>query len=824
MFQQHRLAFRARALRLLPAFCCRIPHLAHRLLAAALLMPALPAAAATTVAGPAYADSLRNFSYEQGLPQASVNALLQSHDGYLWVGTFGGLARFDGRRFRIFHADLSVGDRSRQAMTGPASERIVKLLEDRERRLWVATQDAGISLYQDGRFHRLASVCGGDCQILSLHAGNDGAVWVLTPDDLYHVDVATLAARRLSLHGKAFARLSRTDDGSIWLAGASGLARVRADTGGVESVALPGDDHWLTEMVANGADLWLFSSQGRLYRYLPARDALQPVRSDLPDTTQLVSADNGRNYVSDRSLGIRLLDDAGNDTPLTGSRAVHALVVQNDNAGNTWLGTPTEGMWRLRPSRIGLMSIVADGMNRPGRAITGDGDAGLWFGMGCGGLHHWNRDGGMHPLALKQTLGDECINSLLLDQRGELWIAATSQLGKLSQGKLRKMLAWPRAELVNIWQSRDGSYWLSDVTATWQLQVDGDGNVTGRRAIAALDGMNIATISDSRRGGIWLVGNRGAYRLLDGKVVESWAGDHGDTRLRQLRSLFEDDDGSLWIGSYGGGLLHIKDGKVRRFDESSGMFDNTVSCLLPDDQGRLWLAGNRGLTVLRNRHAIDASQGPDLLALAADDGLNPPEVNGGSVSTCYRDARGRLWISLMQGVAMIDPARFENLPSKAPGAYIEQLRIDGSNIDPAAPVVLGPKAANLEIAYAGIELAHPELLRYRYRIDKTGDDWIETGSNRTLLLANPPWGRFRFEVQASVLGGPWSPTVAVEFHHPLPWYRYQSVWLLASLAALLALLRMTRNQHQPDEYLHLLEEVRLAEAERPVTPPTASGS
>ncbi|MFT3755090.1 MAG: two-component regulator propeller domain-containing protein [Pseudoxanthomonas sp.] len=794
------------------------------MLAAVLLLAAGSVVAETTVATPAHVDSLRNFSYEQGLPQVSVNALLQSHDGYLWIGTFGGLARFDGSHFRIFHADLSTGSPSRQAMVGPASERIIRLLEDRQRRLWVATQDAGISLYQEGRFRQLTTVCDGICQILGLVAGNDGAVWVLTPDDLYRVDATTLAARRLSLHGKAFSRISQTRDGGIWLAGPSGLARVRADASDMDRIGLPGGDIWFTEMVATGADLWLFGSQGHLYRYLPASAELRLLRSDLPNTSQLVSANNGRNYISDRTLGIRLLDNAGNETPLTGNQVVHALVVQENDAGNTWLGTPTEGLWRLRPSRIGLMSAAANGMNRPGRAIADDGDGGLWFGMGCGGLHHWNRDGGVQPLTLKQTLGDECINSLLLDQRGELWVATTSQLGKLSQGRLRNMLVWPRAELVNIWQSRDGSYWLSDVTATWRLQVDGNGNITGRQAIAALEGMNIASISDSRHGGIWFVGNRGAWRLQDGKVVESWAGDHGDTHLRQLRSLFEDDDGSLWIGSYGGGLLHIKDGKVRRFDESSGLFDNTASCILPDDQGRLWLAGNRGLTVLRNRHAIDASAGPELLTLAANDGLNPPEVNGGSVSTCHRDAQGRLWISLVQGFAMIDPARFEDLPPKVPSAYIEQIRINGNDIEPAAPIKLGPKAANLEIAYAGIELAHPELLRYRYRVDKSGSDWIETGRNRTLLLPNPPWGRFRFEVQAGVLGGPWSPTVAVDFHRRLPWYRYQSIWLLASLAALLVLLRMTRDRHQPDEYQHLLEEVRLAETERPLKPPTASGS
>src|SRR5690606_6046323 len=116
------------------------------------------------------------------------------------------------------------------------------------------------------------------------------------------------------------------------------------------------------------------------------------------------------------------------------------------------------------------------------------------------------------------------------------------------------------------------------------------------------------------------------------------------------RALHEDKAGDvLWVGTYGGGLNRIQDGEVRRYTSGNGLLDDTVSCILPDEQGRLWLGGNLGVTLLP---APDqAAEGIESVGFAANDGLVPPEINGGDASSCHRDAKGRLWFSLVAGFA-----------------------------------------------------------------------------------------------------------------------------------------------------------------------------
>ncbi|MFT3761268.1 MAG: two-component regulator propeller domain-containing protein [Pseudoxanthomonas sp.] len=799
---------------MLRALYRRFPHLIRRLPVAAMLAATFPAAAApaTTAVAPVYIDSLRNYGFEQGLPQASANTLLQGNDGYLWIGTFGGLVRFDGKQFKTFHADLGDSASPQQAMAGPASERILKLLEDRDHRMWIATEDAGLNLYRDGQFHALTSICGGGCSIGDLASSDGKIIWAMGSDAIYRIDAGDLGHERLDLQGRSLSFVDVLADGSVYASGLSGLARIGA--AGIEPIALPTDDTRFIQMSVIGEGLWLFSERGNLYRYAPVTGELQRVRTGLPYDTHLVIAGDGRGYISDSVAGTRILADSGEETPLIADQPVHAVAIREDDAGNLWIGTPTQGLWRLRRSRVGLMASPAVKMDQPARAVVGDGRGGLWFGIGCDGLRHWNVDGGMQTLMLKPALRDECVSSLLLDRRGDLWISTGAQLGKLVQGGVQWQADWPQTALANVWQSRDGNYWVYTSAGTYRLDVGADGNVRGRTLIAALQGMHITYMADARRGGTWFVGSHGAYRLQGGRIVEQWDASRNGVHARQIRALFEDDDGGLWIGTYGAGLIRVKDGVMRQFDESSGLFDNTVSCILPDDRGRLWLAGNRGLTVLGNPGTIDRDGRPEIALLASGDGLIPPEVNGGVVSACHRDERGRLWISLIQGFAMVDPARFNDLTPHVPVVHIERIRVNGNDVALAAPIVLGTKAANMEIGFSGIEMAHPELLRYRYRVSATGGNWTETGDNDTLLIPTLPWGRFSFEVQASVLGGAWSPSATVEFDHPRPWYRYQSAWLLASIVALLGLLWLTRDEGRSGDYARILEEVRRAEAER----------
>lgn len=756
-------------------------------------------------AAPVYLDSHRSYGIEEGLPQASVNALLQGRDGYLWIGTYGGLVRFDGDSFRTFHAGPG----------GLPSSRIQSLHEDGHGRLWIGTHGDGIALYESGRFRAL-DVCGGNCQVNAIRPSADArTLWAVGPQGVFEIDPDSLQSRVRDSSFDAYGSIAPMPDGKVFAAGPAGLARIDADS--LAAIPLPAGSGQVRAMEGRGRYLWLVTGDWRLYRHDTRAGDWSLVRASVPPHTRLTISNDGRLLMSDWPAGDTwLLHDDGSSAPLAGiPPGVHARQAHVDHEGNLWIGTDTQGLWRIRPSRIGLMQSPDVQMDGPGYSVVEDGEGGMWFAMACGGLRHWSHDGIVRSVPLESTLGNNCVRSLAMDDQGRLWIGTwQGTLGRLAEGKLTLARTWSHGDGVNVWHNpEDGSHWVGTLRDTWRLHVDAAGEIVDARPVPALDGMVISFMTPARRGGTWFVGDHGAYRLVDGRIVEQWLQDDGAGRF--LRWLYEDPDGrTLWIGSYGGGLVRIRDGEVQRYDTSSGLFDDAVSCILPDAEGRLWLGGNSGVTLLMDRDI--GPKGPELIILSSSDGLVPPELNGGTASSCLRDSRGRLWFTLIKGFAVIDPARFERQP-RPPIAHVEHLRIAGRDLDPAGMARLDAGAGNLEIGYTAIGLSNPERLRFRYRLAPTGD-WFDAGDNRNVLLPTLPWGRFAFEIQARHLGGPWSESVEIWLDRPLPWYRRQWIWLVLSLACLLALLWSTRDRRPEPDYQHLIDNARASRRNRDMAP------
>ncbi|TDK22269.1 hypothetical protein E2F46_13845 [Luteimonas aestuarii] len=754
-------------------------------------------------AQPVHVDSHRSYGIEEGLPQASVNALLQARDGYLWIGTYGGLVRFDGQDFRTFHATPG----------GLSSSRIQSLYEDGQGRLWIGTHGDGIAMYESGSFRPL-DICERDCRINAIRPSADGRkLWTVGSQGAFEIDPDSLKYRIRVSAFDAFGYIVPMSDGNAYVAGIGGVARIEADA--VVAIALPAGSTLVRAMEGRGRSLFVITDDWRLHRYDIVDREWKQVHDTVPAQSRLTLSNDGRLMLSGwRTGGTWLLHDDGRVVPLADIPAhLHARQAYADHEGNLWIGTDTQGLWRIRPSRVGLMQSRDVGMDGPGYAVAEDGDGGMWFAMACDGLRHWDRNGVVRSVELASTLGNDCVRSLALDDRGRLWIGTwQGTLGRLADGHLALARTWPPGSALNIWQNpEDRTYWAGTLRDMWRLEVDHRGEVVDAQPVPALDGMVISYMAPARGGGMWFVGNHGAHRLIDGRVVEQWL--HEDGSGRFLRWLHEDPDGrTLWIGSYGGGLLRIRDGVVRRYDTSNGLYDDAVSCILPDAEGRLWLGGNSGVTLMMDRDI--GPRGPELIILSSSDGLAPPELNGGTGSSCLRDAKGRLWFTLIKGFAVIDPTQFER-QRRPPIAHVERVRVAGHELDPAGMARLDAGAGNLEIGYTAIALSFPEQLRFRYRL-APGGEWFDAGDNRNVLLPTLPWGRFAFEVQARQLGGPWSESVAIWLDRPVPWYRRQWLWLVLSMPCLLALLWTTRNRRPEPDYQHLIDKARASRHERDV--------
>ncbi|WP_167285212.1 two-component regulator propeller domain-containing protein [Marilutibacter alkalisoli] len=343
-----------------------------------------------------------------------------------------------------------------------------------------------------------------------------------------------------------------------------------------------------------------------------------------------------------------------------------------------------------------------------------------------------------------------------------------------------------------MWQRRDGGFLVSAGRSTYVIGIDGEGRIAGRHRIEALQGMRINNVVEAANGGTWFVGDQGVLRLAGDEVVERWSTQEG-LSSRFARALYEDAAaGTLWVGTYGGGLNRIENGQVRQYDSGNGLFDDTVSCILADDRGRLWLGGNRGVTLLPSPQTADVEI--ESVGYAASDGLVPAEMNGGTSSPCHRDTQGRLWFALVEGFGVIDPADVREVRAALLRPHIEHAAAAGRELDiVGSTLTLEPFTRNLEIRYTAINLSRPQETRFRFRLSGVDGDWMEAGQNRSVLYPSIPWGKHEFEVQARIAGGQWSPVPAsLQIVHPQPWYQRPWIWTLAMLLGLLVLVGSTR--------------------------------
>lgn len=736
-----------------------------------------------------YRVGSRVFTSDDGLPQSGVNTVVQTRDGYLWIGTFGGLARFDGLTFTIFRGkptvDTPVSESTPQ--TGPASDRILTLYQDDRDWLWVGTQDAGLSVLRQGMFHHLP-VCGGICQINDILQTPDRTLWIATSVGVLNLDPVSRRETWIDPGSTGYVRVVRDGQGRIHVAGNEGFFVVVDRR--LRRIPLPDEERRIPLLKASGSGL-LVGTENALYRYDPAQGRWQPLGVAQPKAA--VKDADGRWWVA--TVSGHLFRETGSgqwrDAPELFGLGITSLA--RDDEGNLWIGSGGKGLLRVRKPLFGLVSAPGSGMNMAGRAVIADGRGGLWLGSACAGLWHRAPDGSMRRHPIQSGPGNGCVASLVLDRDGILWVGTVEgRLIRVADGKATPVGAWSIGNSINVWQRGDRRFLVSSQRSMFDVRTDNEGRIVGQQRIAALEGMSVNNIVPAARGGDWFVGDRGVWRVVANRVVERWTPREG-LSSRFARALYEDkDSATLWVGLYGGGLNRIRNGQVSRYDSRNGLFDDTVSCILRDERGRLWLGGNRGITLLPAPRK--AATEIESIGYAASDGLIPSEINGGHSTACHRDTQGRLWFSLVEGFAVLDPAEFPDVQPVRLKPRIEGVAVSGRMQKIAgSSLALEPFARSVEIHYTAVNLSRPRETYFRFRLRGFDPDWVDAGQNRSILYPSIPWGEHVFEVQARTQGGQWSPiSASLKILNPQPWYLRTWILILATSLSLLALVGGTQ--------------------------------
>jgi signal transduction histidine kinase/ligand-binding sensor domain-containing protein len=701
-----------------------------------------------------------------GLPQNSVNAIAQTPDGYLWLGTFGGLARFDGSTFTVAervdssgrHVDrilaLAVGPDSAlwvgtetgllryhhgsftayTTAQGLADNEIAVLHVDRRGILWVGMSRGGIARYDGGRFQTWREKDGVPLRnVSSISEDQDGTLWVNVGDRFVTFaagrPAGTPPARRRPEPGLLNLML-QDRAGALWFSRSDGVARL---AGGVVSVfdRAAGLQRPSTMVEDPGGGYWLgTNNDGLLFvRIEHGRAAVR--RYPLPD----------------------------------GRDAYRVRTAYLDRDGYVWFGTNANGLLRARRNLFTTYTSAQGLSNDVTTAVFGDAGGRIWVGTNCWGLNAID--------ALRRTVrvfkprrsgdpaGDPCVFAITEAPRGTLWVGTwgggLTRLDGDREVRLRSAGTGLRDSVVlALFTDRDGTVWVG--TNSGGLAQLEDGRV--RATYTTSEGLahnSVRTIYQTRDGAIWIGTLGGLSRLRDGRIT-SYTAAQG-LSAQHVRAIYEDADGTLWIGTYGGGLNRLRDGAFTAITPSDGLADDVVSAILEDEYGRFWMSGNRGISRVARSELIAFAERRQRRVHAVlyreADGLQNAETNGGFEPAGWKDAAGRLWFPTVRGVAVVDPARVSRR-ERAPAVRLEDVVVNGVSRQPRASIEIGGGRPNLEFRYTGLSLVAPQHLTFRYQLQGFDEDWVEAGARRVAYYPRLPAGQYRLVVTAGNRDGVWS--------------------------------------------------------------------
>jgi signal transduction histidine kinase/ligand-binding sensor domain-containing protein len=727
-------------------------------------------------------DALAQFQFdswttENGLPQNSINDIRQTRNGYLWLSTNNGLTRFDGARFVVF-------DRSTE---GIRTQRVRSLLEDSKGSLWVGTDDGMLIQYRDGKFRTYTVEDGLPyAQTSKIEEDDEGSLWITWHGAIIAVTKFD-GERFVNYRPEDFAHGLRSDPAKRypwWSQDSAGLhclikGRVRTYSfqGNLSQAQVIGvyADHY--------GNLWIQTSGAGVVKVTNGQIKHFTTREGLP-SNQVVGSfledRKGNLWFSDYSPGSRVYRIKNGKPEL-----IHALVrgwFYEDHEGSIWFGTLT-GLYRLRELAITLLT-ERDGLSHNWvYPILQDRAGAIW--IGSSGLNKYERSRFTHYRIGEGPLSD-VITCIYEDKAGRLWIGTRSGLAYLKNGRFVKYedeSEFLKHVVRAIHEDRAGNLWFGTDKGLVKLK---DGQFTGYTSKDGLSHDHVKALLEDRAGALWIGALHGLTRLKDG-VFTAYTERDGFIG-NQVRAIYEDGEGVLWIGTYDGGLYRLKAEHLTRYTTKEGLHDNGVFQILEDGAGNLWMGCNRGIYRVSRQELNDFAEGRarsiTSVVYGTKDGLATLECNGGHQPSGLKTADGKLWFPTMGGVAIVDPKAVSINSAPLP-VLIEEFRLAGELIDFSGGVEIPHDKNSFEVRYAAQSFIKPEYVRFKYRLEGLGQDWIEAGDRRTADFYHIPAGRYRFVVIAANSDGVWNTAGAsVEIVVvPPPWRR----WWFITLAVIASL-------------------------------------
>ena len=770
--------------------------------AGSILFLAATAGAQQPATVPAPGFVIDRWNTDAGLPQVSVNAILQTHDGYLWLATLGGIARFDGTSF----VGMSTGDES-----ALLSDRAFALAEDSRGNLWVGTE-GGVSRISRGRVTGFGPANGmprGEVHTLAADGEtlwfgtNAGALGRIDGDSVRVV----VEAHSLLGHGVPGIVFSGR---TLWISADTGLFLFdgraaprlirQTSTTAANRAAIAGD---------GVGGVWIGTDSSVLHvGDSGATETRFPAAMPRKETQAITATDEKTIWVGRFGGDVwRLRVDSGTARLIKAAEGGSSTRLVVDREGSLWVGNRVTGLARIRPA-VFQSFTKADGLAVDNTAsVLVDSKGRLWAAGRCKGVAV--RESGAFRI-LPASQSPQCTVTIA-EAGGAIWFGGTG-IGRWRDGRYESLDGRPNAPrggIHAIFAAKDGSVWVGGVEG---VTVWTGGEFVVRQARDSSHHQVVESFYQSPDGAVWAGTTRGALRF-DAAGVRAITRNDG-LPAGDVRGIYQDRDGVTWFATYGGGLARYDGDSIQVFSTTDGLFDNSLSSITEDASGHFWISGNKGVFRVERAELENYERGssPRLhcVPFGKSDGMASAETNGGFQPAVARGADGRLWFPTLVGIAGIDLSIAAN--TVPPPVTIDHVVVNGHRADAHDGLEVGPGATDLEVAYSGLSLAAPNAVSFRYRLEQWDADWVDAGNRKVASYSHLSPGRYRFVVTAANRDGTWNPQAASFALRVLPQF-WQTWWfrILALLAIVTGPYLRVRQLRQRGKELGRLVDEKTAE-------------
>jgi ligand-binding sensor domain-containing protein/signal transduction histidine kinase len=721
---------------------------------------------------------------EEGLPDGEITAIAQTPDGYLWVGTPRGLARFDGSRFRVYLP------RNTPELKHPG---IASLLTDHTGRLWIGTADGTMLRWSAGKFDSAPGpAASGTAEAPEetakdwrqngnwplIEDGEKGIWWLQRARALVRFDEITSKVYT-NLDGLSIGdieKLGRDTEGHIWAAADSRLRRFSKGKWDPDEATIPMAWPWheiVLQPAADGGLLvaeplrgsWLdYGGQIRRLKDGQWTGPFEPTPFERGSTrstvTSLLQERRGRMWLGTLSGGLYFSDAEGHWRRVQANQSLsegHVSCLMQDSQEEIWVGTVGDGLYRITRQPISSISLESRGQEPVTVESTcAAHDGSVWLGTDGGGLFQYQA-GQVASRGTPLNPTDLFISCVLEDRHTNLWLGTKSGLLRLEDGRFVPVPGPNELShrVMAMYEDRSSRLWFG-TTSELISKVGDQFTVYHLPRKGACD---VRSIVEGNTGDIWAgTFGQGLFVMPAGKADGFRPVD--DFPAASVRAMLCERDGTLWIGTWGEGLFRFSHGKFARFSSEDGLPRDKILCIVPDDAGVLWMSSDNGIFGIKRQTLQSYVRGssPPLLCqrLSLAQGLANRACSGLGQPVGTRAADGRLWFPNMERVAALNPDLAAGLRSN-PDVIIESILADGIEmaLAPGAELRAPSSIRRFEFSFASPDLSQTRELHFRHKLEGMDEHWRDAGNDQVAHYSKLPPDKYKFRVAVAGSDGKW---------------------------------------------------------------------